>query len=141
MKQKRNPAPVGQTGSGAKARKSIRNYSPVAALKQARIGHRCWPAWIHTPAVTGGEAWPKKPPRCRFAQAFLQRLLTSACKADSLRVLIRKGCVDLHLKPGLFLLHPAIEFAPSVGESVRPPEPFTALRTLGAFLFGGSRHE
>lgn len=92
----------------------------------------------------------KCPPRWAFAattkplaalsHAFLQRLLTSACKAVSLRVLKQERCVDLHHKPGLFLF-PTTEFASSVGVSARPPEPFLALGTLDAFLFGGSHHE
>lgn len=67
--------------------------------------------------------------------------LTGGPAAGSLHVLKRERCVDLHPNLGLFLFHPATEFASSVGESARPPEPFTALGTLDAFLFGGSPHE
>ena len=181
MRKNRNPAPVGLTSCGAKARKVRVNYSQVAPSRQVRIGHRLWPAVASPPVVIGGQAWPRMPgvpgisrssspgrcdinvapetcilvempnavdvcrcdtkPFAALSQGIQQRLLTSARKAVSLQPSKHKRCVDLHPKPGLFLFHPAIEFAPSVGESVRPPEPFVALRTLGAFLLGGICHE
>ena len=67
--------------------------------------------------------------------------LTVRPAAGSLQTSKQNRCVDLHPKPGLFLFHPAIEFASSVQVFARPWEPVLALRTLGAFLFGGSPHE
>ncbi len=127
MRQKRNPAPVELTGSGAKT-------------KKAEVTIAFWPG-ISKGIATGCNPWRPFPPVVTGSELWRESFLTSCRKADNLSVLTRKRCVDLHLKPGLFLLHPAIEFASSVQVSARPWELFTALGTLGAFLFGGIHHE
>ena len=68
-----------------------------------------------------------------------QNRLTSTVSAGSLQASKQQWCVDLHPKPGLFP-YPASEFASSAGVSARPPEPLLALRTLGAFFYGGISH-
>lgn len=127
MKQKKEPRHGWATVCGAKTRQDTANYSAVAASRQEMIDHRWWPAGVFPPVVTGGEPWQES-------------FLTSIPQADNLRVLKQERCVDLHPKPGLFLF-PTIEFASSVRVSARPWEPFLALGTLGAFLFGGIHHE
>ncbi len=123
MKTKKEPRHGWATGSGARTRKVGVDYSLHSAQGQELIDHRVYP-----PVSTGGGAWPKS-------------LLTSAKKAVSLQASKQAWCVDLHLKSGLFLLYPTIEFAVSVGVSARPPEPCLALRTLTAFFIGGIHHE
>ena len=49
MKQKKEPRHGWATACGAKARKAVGNYSPVAASRQELIDRGWWPAGVFLP--------------------------------------------------------------------------------------------
>jgi len=57
MKRKKEPRHGWATVCGEGTKKTRTKYSHHSTRGQARNNHRCGPAWIDPPVVTGGELW------------------------------------------------------------------------------------